>query len=93
MFNSRKHLNITVSGRVQGVFYRASTEDKAKSLGLTGFVCNMPNGDVYIEAEGTEEQLNALIKWCKSGPPMAKVESVKVEEGMMVHFQKFEVSR
>jgi acylphosphatase len=53
----------------------------------------MPNGDVYIEAEGTEEQLNALIKWCKSGPPMAKVESVKVEEGMMVHFQKFEVSR
>ncbi|GAB4334134.1 MAG: acylphosphatase [Flammeovirgaceae bacterium] len=90
---SRKHLKITVSGRVQGVFYRASTEEKAKSLGLTGFVRNMPNGEVYIEAEGTEDQLNAFVKWCKSGPPLAKVESVKVEEGMMVNFQKFEVRR
>ncbi|MCS6832899.1 MAG: acylphosphatase [Flammeovirgaceae bacterium] len=88
-----KHWKIRVYGRVQGVFYRASTEEKAKSLGLAGYVCNMPDGSVYIEAEGSETKLNELVAWCKQGPPLAKVENVKVEEGDLQHYQKFEVRR
>ena len=88
-----KHFNITVSGRVQGVYYRASTKDKADELGIKGFVRNEPNGNVYVEAEGTQDQLDRLITWCKQGPPHAVVSSVDVKEGGVVSFEKFEIRR
>ncbi|MEO9802922.1 MAG: acylphosphatase [Reichenbachiella sp.] len=72
--------SVTVCGRVQGVFYRASTCDKASSLGLRGWVKNLPSGDVQIEAFGEESAVQELIAWCKHGPPMASVTSIKVEE-------------
>jgi acylphosphatase len=50
----KKHFNIRISGRVQGVFFRASTKAKAEELGISGFVQNEPDGSVYIEAEGEE---------------------------------------
>lgn len=56
-----KHYNITVSGKVQGVFYRASTKEKAEQLGIKGFVRNQSDGTVYIEAEGEVSQLDAFI--------------------------------
>ncbi|MGI9545460.1 MAG: acylphosphatase, partial [Cyclobacteriaceae bacterium] len=61
----KQHFNITVQGRVQGVFYRASTKQKALELGLVGWVCNRSDGSVYLEAEGSKEQLNTLLAWCK----------------------------
>lgn len=70
--------SILVSGRVQGVFYRASTVAEAHALGLTGWAKNLANGDVLIEAFGREENIEKLILWCKQGPPMAHVSSVKV---------------
>ncbi len=76
-----KHLKIYVTGRVQGVFYRASTEEKAVSLGLAGFVRNQTDGSVYIEAEGEASQVDTLAEWCHQGPPQAKVAQVKTEEG------------
>lgn len=86
-----KHYNITVSGKVQGVFYRASTKTKAVGLGLKGYVKNQSDGSVYIEAEGNEEDLEVLLNWCNQGPPNAIVNEVKSEETEMVGFRKFEV--
>jgi acylphosphatase len=86
-----KHFNITVSGKVQGVFYRASTKHKAEELGITGFVMNMPSGNVYIEAEGQMPQLSALIDWCKIGSTHAKVENVHFVSGEVMDFNGFEI--
>ena len=88
-----KHYNITVSGKVQGVFYRQATLEIAQQLGLKGFVRNESNGNVYIEAEGTAEQLNKLVEWCKKGPARAVVSDVKVEEGEIKNYSSFEIYR
>lgn len=88
-----KHINITVKGFVQGVFFRAFTQKEAQRLQLNGFVRNEPNGDVYIEAEGTEHQLSELVKWCKTGSPNSVVKDVKSMEGTMKHFSEFIISR
>jgi len=69
---------ITVSGRVQGVFYRSNTVEQAAALGLTGEVRNMMNGDVEIATEGDKEKIEKLIAWCRAGPPHARVDSVDV---------------
>jgi len=67
---------LRVSGKVQGVSYRAYTEQKAGELGLTGTVRNLPGGEVEIIAEGPREDLEALATWCQDGPPQAMVENV-----------------
>ena len=69
---------ITVSGLVQGVFFRANTVEKAAALGLTGGVRNLENGDVEIVAEGEKEKIDKLIRWCHAGPSMARIDSVAV---------------
>ncbi|TAK37231.1 MAG: acylphosphatase, partial [Saprospiraceae bacterium] len=58
-----------------------------------GFVCNRPNGSVYLEAEGEEMALQSLIQWCHRGPELARVEKVEVEEGEWQNFETFEVKR
>ena len=72
-------IHATVSGRVQGVFYRDSTCQKAQQLGLTGWVRNLPDGRVELVAQGHETALNALQAWLWQGPPLAKVSAVEVE--------------
>ena len=67
-----------VSGRVQGVFYRASTYETAQALNLTGWVRNLPDGRVEAVACGNEEQLAKLKAWLEKGPPMAQVEHLDV---------------
>ncbi len=69
-------VHLIVHGRVQGVFFRASTQKIAEGLGLTGWVRNSRDGSVEIHAEGDKEQLEALIVWCRQGPPMASVSNV-----------------
>ena len=76
-----KHLNITVKGRVQGVWFRARTKEKAEQFGICGFVKNLINGDVYIEAEGAAEPIAEFLKWCKVGPALAHVEEIIKESG------------
>ena len=72
----RRHLMIT--GVVQGVFYRLSTQEKARNLGLRGWVRNLPDGRVEALAVGESERVQALIKWCQNGPDRARVEDVEV---------------
>lgn len=69
-------INFIVSGKVQGVFYRHSTQVKAEQLGLTGWVKNLPNGDVELIACGTEQQIEQIEKWLWQGPPAAQVNNV-----------------
>lgn len=72
----RAHL--IIEGLVQGVSYRASTVEAAKTAGVYGWVRNNPNGAVEAVLEGEEENVNRLIKWCRTGPPMARVERVNL---------------
>ena len=88
-----KSYQLRIKGRVQGVFYRASMRDKARELGITGFVKNMDDGSVYAEIEGNEEILNKIIEWANSGPTGAKVEEVKVIEQSNKVFKEFEIRR
>ncbi len=88
-----KHYNITVSGKVQGVWYRKSTLDKAQELGINGFVKNLPDGSVYIEAEGDKNQLQSLLDWCRTGPEFAKVDHISFKEASIQYFTLFEIIR
>lgn len=74
----RQRVHLEVSGRVQGVFYRASAEAHARKLGLVGWVRNLPDGRVEAVAEGPPEALDAFVAWCHKGPPAARVDEVFV---------------
>lgn len=86
-----KTVSYKVYGKVQGVFYRASTLEKATKLGLKGFVRNQPDGSVYIEATGDESQLQALEQWCKQGPLLSNVREVVAEDLPDKEFEGFTV--
>jgi acylphosphatase len=85
------HLNITVKGEVQGVFYRASTKAVADQLGVKGFIKNEPNGDVFIEAEGDKISLEMFLEWCHEGPEHADVNSVESHEGELKNYRNFDI--
>ncbi len=86
-----KHYQLKISGRVQGVAFRASTQDKARELGIKGFVRNEADGGVYVEAEGLESSLEELLRWCRQGPPAARVADVKVKEAAPKGYDQFEI--
>ena len=69
---------VVVTGRVQGVFYRASCRDEAAARGLSGWVRNAPDGSVEAAFEGPESDVRALVEWCRRGPPSAAVRDVAV---------------
>ena len=71
-----RRVEIVVVGRVQGVCYRASTQEQADALGLVGTVQNLPDGSVRVVAEGTETSLQSLVAWCKKGPTFARVDGL-----------------
>ncbi len=76
---NRVRAHVTIRGRVQGVYFRASTVYEAQNLGLTGWVRNSPDGSVEAVAEGTCEKIEELIAWCKKGPSGARVTNVEVD--------------
>jgi acylphosphatase len=75
-----RRVRAIVSGRVQGVSFRATTAEQATRLGVVGWVKNRDDGAVELEAEGTGEQVAALLLWCEQGPPHARVSHVAVED-------------
>ena len=88
-----KHFTIKVAGKVQGVFFRASTKTKADDLGIKGFVRNEPDGSVYIEAEGDEGILKKFIEWCCRGPQNASVIKCDVTEDEVQKYENFRIQR
>ena len=75
-----KRVRFLISGRVQGVYFRAYTRDEARSLGLQGWVRNLPDGRVEVLAQGDPGKLKAFESWCRKGPPHARVQDVMVVE-------------
>jgi acylphosphatase len=79
-----RRVRLVIRGFVQGVSYRASAQDQARRLGLTGWVKNQPDGGVLLEAQGPADRVDALVTWSKDGPPHAQVEGVDVLEILVV---------
>ena len=75
-----RRVRAIISGRVQGVGYRAATATEARRLGIHGWVKNRSDGAVELEAEGPDDKVGALLGWCEYGPPSAQVTKVSVEE-------------
>ena len=84
-----------ISGNVQGVFFRISTQDKARELELTGWVKNIFNNAVEILAEGEREKLSLFTGWLQLGPPNATIEKISIEweECSVKEFSSFEIHR
>jgi acylphosphatase len=82
-----------VSGRVQGVFYRATCAERARALGLAGWVRNASGGRVEAVFEGSSDAVEALVAWCREGPPAARVVAVDVAEEAVEGEEGFRVTR
>ena len=90
----KTRVHLYISGRVQGVFFRDSSRQMAKSLGVTGYASNLPDGRVEVVIEGDIGSVNSLIQWCRKGPSHAFVESVEVLNELFIdEFKDFEVRR
>ena len=87
-----KTYRIIVSGRVQGVFFRAYTRKTAQRLGLKGYARNLSDGTIEVVAQGSEEMLKKLVEFCRKGPMFAKIENVDInEEKIKEEFERFEI--
>jgi acylphosphatase len=75
-----RRVRVLVSGRVQGVFFRASCAERAGDLGLSGWIRNVSGGDVEAVFEGTDTAVEEIVRWCHEGPPLARVDRVDVAE-------------
>lgn len=82
-----KQVYLKITGRVQGVFFRAHTKKQADQLGITGWVMNSDDGSVEVLAQGEQSVLENFILWCKKGPDSSNVEKVQ-EDWHAGHFEK-----
>lgn len=89
----RIRAHVFVSGRVQGVYYRASTRDKARELGVDGWVRNLSDGRVEAVFEGSQESVDEMTEWCETGSRAASVERVEVETEQPKGEDGFEIRR
>lgn len=88
-----KKVHLLISGRVQGVFYRAFTKEVADSLGLKGWVRNLRDGRVEASFEGDEDKISIAIERCKEGPPYAKVDNIEITWGEPEGLTDFEIKK
>jgi len=86
-----KHLDITITGKVQGVFFRAMSKAVADQLGIKGTARNRTDGSVFIEAEGDDFSLELFLEFCNKGSDRSVVENVTVIEGDLKNYTNFEV--
>ncbi len=89
----RKRVHVFVSGAVQGVFFRVQCENLARDRGLGGFVRNLPDGRVEAAFEGEPTDVDALVEWCRDGPPAADVERVDLRHERPLGEDEFRVTR
>lgn len=86
-----KCVHLIVSGKVQGVFFRANVRDKALQLGLKGYAKNLQNGNVEVVAQGDEGKVNELVDFIKKGPGIASVTGIQMRHKEPENFKNFEV--
>lgn len=83
--------SIKVTGRVQGVGFRFYTRKTALELGISGFVKNMRDGSVYVEAEGEPDRMETFIEWVRKGPEWAHVDDISLQEKPEDGFEGFDI--
>ena len=86
-----KHYKIKITGRVQGVGFRFSAMQAAYRYGIKGYVQNLKEGAVYIEAEGEEENISRFLLWCHTGPLGARIDNAEITEGEVKNFKSFDI--
>ena len=91
--DDRIRAHVFVSGRVQGVYYRATTRDTARGRGVDGWVRNLDDGRVEAVFEGTAGDVESMVEWCHTGSPNARVDDVEVEYGEPTGIEGFEIRR
>ncbi len=84
-------VRVVVTGRVQGVFFRDSCRDHARSVGVGGWVRNRSDGTVEAEFEGPPDAVDRLVTWCSNGPPRARVDAVAVQSVPALGDQRFRI--
>ena len=90
---SRARAHVKIEGKVQGVYYRACTQQEALALGLAGWVRNCPDGSVEGVIEGDKDKVESLLAWCRQGPPGAKVSALNTEwEAYQGEFSSFDIA-
>lgn len=89
--SDKKAMNLKIYGRVQGVWYRESMRREAEVHGVNGWVRNCTDGTVEAYVEGTPEAVDAVIAWCRRGPPTARVSNVETIASDFTHSQDFQV--
>jgi acylphosphatase len=88
----KKRYHVHISGRVQGVFFRANTWKQARAFALTGWVRNLPNDRVEAVFEGEQKDAEAMLAWCRTGTPPARVDHLEVtEENAEGGFTSFDI--
>ena len=87
----KKSIIIKVSGKVQNVGFRFYTKKAAKSLGINGYVKNLPDGSVYIEAEAEDYIIDQFVEWCRKGPSWARVEKINIQENDIMNYVGFTI--
>ena len=89
---NKTQVKVIISGRVQGVFYRARTKNTADRLGIKGYVKNLPNGSVEAVFQGEQPTVTQMIEWCHKGPAASKVDHVQAKETKILsNFETFEI--
>jgi len=89
--DKKRLYKIRITGQVQGVGFRWRAAHEAWKLGITGFVKNMSDGSVYIEAEGYADQLNAFVVWCRKGPGTGFVDNIEIDTCPAVDYKEFRI--
>jgi acylphosphatase len=89
----RTRAHVFVSGRVQGVFYRATTQEQAQERGVDGWVRNLDDGRVEAVFEGPEDAVDGMVEWCHEGSSRARVDDVEAEYGEPGGLHGFEIRR
>jgi len=88
-----KHINILISGELQEKGFRFAAMDKAYQLNINGFVRRKRDGRIFLEAEGTEDNLEQFVEWCRKGPLGCIVYNVQVEDGTIRDYKSFDIKR
>lgn len=86
-----KHINIKITGRVQGVFFRMSAKNVAKKLSINGYAKNVTDGSLYIEAEGNGKSIDRFVSWCKIGPRLALIKNIEISNGKIKNYTSFRI--
>lgn len=88
-----KAYSIRVFGQVQGVFFRASTQEQAEALGVMGWCQNEPDGTVLIHVEGEEDSVDGMLSWCRKGSRFSRVDDIEISESTVEGFEDFQIRR